>query len=109
MRLRGGAEALSDSAPSRAPATLREFVDVLESHGELRRVRAAVDCELEISEITDRVSKGPAGANRALLFDNVRGHRIPVATNLFGSAQRMAMALGAPSLDSVGQRLGALL
>jgi 4-hydroxy-3-polyprenylbenzoate decarboxylase len=96
-------------ATAHAPATMRQFVRLLEERGELRRVRAAVDCELEISEITDRVSKGPASHNRALLFENVRGHAMPVATNLFGSASRMALALGAPSLDAVGERLAALL
>src|SRR5258708_3485028 len=94
---------------SHAPATMREFVELLEQRGELRRVTAEVDANLEISQITDRVSKGPAAGNLALLFDNVRGHRMPVATNLFGSASRMAAALGAPSLDAVGERLGALL
>src|SRR5258708_37235425 len=94
---------------SHAPATMREFVELLEQRGELRRVTAAVDANLEISQITDRVSKGPAAGNLALLFENVRGHRMPVATNLFGSASRMALALGAPSLDAVGERLGARL
>jgi 4-hydroxy-3-polyprenylbenzoate decarboxylase len=105
--------AVTTTAPaaekSRAPATMGEFVALLEQRGELRRVRAEVDPELEISAVTDRVSKGPAQRNRALLFENVRGHRMPVATNLFGSASRMAAALGAPSLDAVGERLGALL
>lgn len=109
MRVRGGAQALSPDASLRAPATLRELIDLLDARGELRRVRAPVDCELEISEITDRVSKGAASANRALLFENVRGYGVPVATNLFGSASRMALALGASSLDEVGERLGALV
>jgi len=94
---------------SPAPATMREFVSLLEQRGELRRVRAVVDADLEIAQITDRVSKAPAERNLALLFENVRGQRMPVATNLFGSPSRMAAALGAPSLDAVGERLGALL
>jgi 4-hydroxy-3-polyprenylbenzoate decarboxylase len=109
MAVRTSSPSRSRSSEQRAPATLRELVDVLEQRGELRRVRVPVDAELEISEITDRVSKGPAPANVALLFENVRGHSMPVATNLFGSASRMAAALGAPSLDAVGERLGALL
>src|SRR5258708_4888492 len=109
MAVRTSSPSRSRSSEQRAPATLRELVDVLEQRGELRRVRVPVDAELEISEITDRVSKAPAPANVGLLFENVRGHSMPVATNLFGSASRMAAALGAPSLDAVGERLGALL
>jgi len=110
MAVRTGAKLSGATADdSHAPATLREFVELLAQRGELHRVPAAVDCELEIAQITDRVSKGPAARNVALLFENVRGHRMPVATNLFGSASRMALALGAPSLDAVGERLGALL
>ena len=41
---------------------LRSFVKALEKNNELKRIKAEVDCELEITEITDRVSKqgGPA-------------------------------------------------
>jgi 4-hydroxy-3-polyprenylbenzoate decarboxylase len=82
-----------------APGNLREFIQTLEGAGELRRIREPVSCELEITEITDRVSKhfGPA-----LLFENVVGHDIPVATNLFGSMRRMCLALGVESLEEVG-------
>ena len=70
---------------------LRQFINALEKRGELKRIRAEVDTELEIAEITDRVSKrgGPA-----LLFENVRNHSIPVLINAFGSRERMKMALG---------------
>ena len=54
---------------------IREFVDFLENRGELVRIKALVDANLEITEITDRVVKngGPA-----LLFENVAGTNIPV-------------------------------
>jgi hypothetical protein len=62
--------------------SLREFIEELEAEGELVRVRVEVDPILEISEITDRISKagGPA-----LLFERVRGSEFPVVINLFGS------------------------
>ena len=44
-------------------ADLREFAAHLEKHGHLRRVSAPVSRDLEIAEITDRVSKGPAAQN----------------------------------------------
>jgi len=88
---------------------LREFIARLDAEGELIRVRAPVDPELEITEITDRVSKGPAERNKALLFENVRGSDIPVLINMFGSRRRMALALGVDDLDELGQRLASLL
>src|ERR1051325_11665045 len=64
---------------------LREFIRTLEAAGELKRIRTEVDPILEISEIADRVSKrgGPA-----LLFENVKGSRMPLLINAFGSDRR---------------------
>jgi len=77
---------------------LREFISFLEERGHLRRITAEVDPVLEIAEITDRVSKayGPA-----LLFENVKGSSFPVVTNLFGSYERTAWALGRDSFDEI--------
>jgi 4-hydroxy-3-polyprenylbenzoate decarboxylase len=88
---------------------LREFLDLLENRGQLARVRHPVSADLEITEITDRVSKGPPEHNRALLFEQVEGSTVPVAINLFGSAQRMAWALGVEDLDELGRKLAGLL
>jgi 4-hydroxy-3-polyprenylbenzoate decarboxylase len=83
-------------------ASLEAFVAALRRAGELAEVRAQVDPRLEIAEITDRVVKagGPA-----LLFTNVAGSRYPVLTNQFGSERRMALGLGARSLDDVANRV----
>ena len=85
---------------------LREFIDRLESEGELRRIKVPVDPELEIAEITDRVSKqfGPA-----LLFENVQGSGIPLLINAFGSSRRTNIALETPALDDLAQRVSELL
>ena len=88
---------------------LREFVTHLEKHGALRRITAPVSRELEITEITDRVSKGPAADNVALLFERVEGSEMPLLVNAFGSRQRTAWALGVEDLDEVGARVAALL
>ncbi|MCR4418827.1 MAG: menaquinone biosynthesis decarboxylase [Clostridia bacterium] len=81
---------------------LRSFLNDLEARGWLRRVSAPVDRELEISEITRRVVKarGPA-----LWFERVRGFEVPVVTNLFGTYERMALALGVSSLEEPAERL----
>ncbi len=81
---------------------LREFLSALESRGELLRIRAPVSADLEAAEIADRAVKtgGPA-----LLFENVKGHDIPLAMNLFGTMGRMCLALGVSSLDEIGERM----
>src|SRR5215469_1704362 len=81
---------------------LREFIALLEKRGQLQRISAPVSPELEITEITDRVSKagGPA-----LLFENVQGYDMPVVINLFGSPERMSWALGVNTLDELGDRI----
>ena len=93
---------------------LREWITTLDKAGELKRVRAEVDPVLEITEITDRVSKRrPAEGGRAtyaggpaLLFENVKGHPgAKVLINQFGSARRMNLALGVDSLDEIADRL----
>ncbi len=85
---------------------LRDFIKQLEKKGQLKRIKIEVDSELEISEITDRVVKqgGPA-----LFFENVKNSEFPVVTNLFGTMERMCMALEADSLDSIGSRITELL
>ncbi len=84
---------------------LREFIEKLKNTGELKTVSASVDPYLEISEITDRVTKheGPA-----LLFENT-GYEFPVLINAFGSEKRMCMALGVESLEDVGTEIAALM
>ena len=84
---------------------LREFIAALEQRGQLRRIRTEVDPELEITEITDRVSKMDGDKNVALLFENVKGSKMPVLMNAFGSYDRMALALGVEKLDDVADEL----
>ncbi|HEY2383844.1 MAG TPA: UbiD family decarboxylase [Terriglobia bacterium] len=70
---------------------LQQFVQHLEAGGQLKRVRAEVDPELEVTEITQRVLRegGPA-----LLFENPKGSRTPLLMNLFGTTRRVNDALG---------------
>ena len=94
---------------------LREWIAALEQAGELKRISTEVDPILEITEITDRVSKGAAKkyggpGGPALLFENVKGAAgVPVLINQFGSERRMQMALGVEKLDEVAERIRELL
>lgn len=80
---------------------LREFITALEQRGWLKRISQSVNCELEITEITDRVSKMSGEKNVALLFENVQGYSIPVLINAFGSMERMTLALGVEKIDDI--------
>lgn len=85
---------------------LQHFLEALDAKGMLRRVKAEVSQDLEIAEIADRVVKkgGPA-----LLFENVKGHSIPVAINLFGTPERMALALEVDTIERLPDRLTTFL
>ena len=80
----------------------------LEAAGELKRVKACVSSDLEISEIASRVMKMPGGG-KALLFENVEGSQMPVLINAVGSDKRMLMAMGVASYDEVAHRIRKLL
>ncbi len=107
---------------------LRDWIKTLEKQGELKRIREEVSPELEITEITDRVSKigarvrsetkgkaahatskyAPGGP--ALLFENIKGHPgHKVLINQFGSERRMALALGVERLDAIAERISGLM
>jgi 4-hydroxy-3-polyprenylbenzoate decarboxylase len=91
---------------------LRDFIARLEREGELRRIQEPIDVDLEITEITDRVSKsgGPA-----LFFENPRsardgkGYSMPLLINTLGSKRRLELALDAASIEDVAGRIDELL
>lgn len=91
---------------------LRDFIARLEREGELKRIDVEVDVDLEMTEITDRVSKagGPA-----LLFQKPRSakddvsYSMPVLINAFGSKRRIELALEVASLEDIARRIEDLL
>ena len=100
---------------------LRDWIKTLEKNGELKRITEEVSPELEITEITDRVSKigaKPTSATKsayapggpALLFENIKGHPgQKVFINQFGSERRMAMALEVNNLAEIADRIKGLM
>jgi 4-hydroxy-3-polyprenylbenzoate decarboxylase len=92
--------------------SFRDFVNALDRAGELKRISQPVATELEITEIANREMKLPGGG-KALLFEQptVNGtvSPFPVAINTLGSHKRMAMSMGAGSVDEVANELGALM
>lgn len=85
---------------------LRQFIDTLEKNNDVIRIKRSVSTELEISRLTDEQSKSERGG-KALYFENVRGSVFPVVTNIFGSLQRIQLALGVKDLDEIAHRISA--
>ena len=87
----------------------REFVNALDRAGELKRISQPVATELEITELADREMKSPGGG-KALLIEkptiNGQVSPFPVAINTMGSWKRMALSLGADSVDAAAARRG---
>ncbi len=92
--------------------SFRDFVNALDRAGELKRIAEPVATELEITEIADREMKSPGGG-QALLFEQPTVNGVvspfPVAINTLGSQKRMAMSMGANSVEDVANELGSLM
>ena len=84
---------------------LRDFIDILEKRGQLKRICQEIDPNLEMTEICDRTLRagGPA-----LLFENAKGSNIPVLGNLFGTPERVALGMGEESVEAL-REVGKLL
>lgn len=87
---------------------LTDFLADLDKRGLLTRVKEPVSPDLEISAVTDRASKLPGGGP-ALLFEQPSGFDMPVASNVFGSLERMCLALGVKSLDDLATEINQLM
>ncbi len=84
---------------------LRDFMKQLQARGELRRVSVEVDPSLEMTEICDRVLRR---AGPAILFENPKGHSMPVLANLFGTPGRVALGMGREKLSEL-REIGEIL
>jgi 4-hydroxy-3-polyprenylbenzoate decarboxylase len=85
---------------------LQQFIQVLDSESELVRIKEFVDPNLEMAEITDRISKSGNGG-KALLFENT-GYPFPVLMNAYGSEKRICLALQVKHLDDVAREIESL-
>jgi 4-hydroxy-3-polyprenylbenzoate decarboxylase len=82
---------------------LSEYVNALESAGELKKIQTEVSSELEVAEIMRRMmysKKSPA-----ILFENVQGFEIPILGNAFGSLKRLQIALDIQDFSEIGNRI----
>ncbi len=86
---------------------LNQFISALDDAHELAWITDSISPDLEISAVTDRVSKSPGGGP-GLLFERPTGFDMPVAVNLFGSMKRICLALGVGKLDDLAHEIEAL-
>ncbi|HSA59510.1 MAG TPA: menaquinone biosynthesis decarboxylase [bacterium] len=91
--------------------SLKQFISFLEERKQLVRITEPVKTDLEITEITDRVTKagGPA-----LLFENVvkvdgTKSDFPLLINAYGTWKRMAWSLGVEDVEEVASEIDALI
>src|SRR5439155_19082875 len=87
---------------------LTDFLADLDRRKLLTRVSEPVSPDLEIAAVTDRACKMPDGG-QALLFEQPTGFDVPVATNVFGSNERMCLALGVKTLDDLARDINDLM
>ncbi|HEV8345201.1 MAG TPA: menaquinone biosynthesis decarboxylase [Vicinamibacterales bacterium] len=87
---------------------LNEFLADLERRKLLARIAEPVSPDLEIAAVTDRACKSPGGGP-ALLFERPSGFDVPVATNVYGSNERMCLALGVEALDDLAKEIDELM
>jgi 4-hydroxy-3-polyprenylbenzoate decarboxylase len=87
---------------------LHKLISQLEANGELSRISVSVDPILEIAAITNRICKQPDGGPTQL-FEHPSNSNFPLATNLFGSNNRVCLALGITDLSDLTERMSTLL
>ncbi len=81
--------------------SLQDFIKYLDENGELIRIKTEVDPSLEVTEISIRaLNEGMP----ALLFENVKGAKFPLAMNVLASNKRIELALGKHP-DQLGKEL----
>ncbi|HYZ95727.1 MAG TPA: UbiD family decarboxylase domain-containing protein, partial [Nitrososphaeraceae archaeon] len=82
---------------------LLEYINAIDSLGELKRVSVEVNSELEVAEIMRRMMY--SGKSPAILFENVKGYDIPILGNAFGSLNRLQIALDIKDFSDIGKRI----
>src|SRR5665213_4324605 len=87
---------------------LNDFLADLDRRQLLARIAEPVSPDLEIAAVTDRACKSPQGGP-ALLFEKPIGFEVPVASNVFGSMERMCLALGVKTLDDLASEINTLM
>lgn len=84
-------------------SSLQDFIEILDKNNELFRIKSYVNTELQIAEITDRISKSENGG-KAILFENT-GFNFQVLTNILGSYKRMELAFDNRSLEEIQKQI----
>ena len=73
---------------------LRSYLGLLRKTGELKSIKRKVSTKYEIAGVTAK-----ADGSHALLFENISGKKFKIVSNLIGSRNRFALAVGAKESD----------
>lgn len=82
---------------------LSEYIEAIESMGELKRVSTEVNSELEVAEVMRRMMYSKNSP--AILFENIRNFDVPILGNAFGSIKRLRIALDLNDFSEIGNRI----
>ena len=105
MALSEKTEPLHEGNMPRPYEDVRQWLELVESMGELKRIEGA-DWDLEIGTMAELIYRERTGTIPALLFDQIKGYPKGFRI-LFGqqtSYRRLALMAGLP-MDSVGLKL----
>ena len=82
---------------------LRDFIDACEKGGELKRIKAEVDWNLELSHVC-KVNEA-RGGGQALMFENIKGSKdMSVLGSALTTEKRLAISLGMSENDTLCQQ-----
>lgn len=70
---------------------MKEYLDLLEKKSELVRISKEIDPKFEASGIIKKIQQG---INKAVIFEKIKGYRLPFVSNILGTYNRVAMLLG---------------
>ena len=93
--------------------SMSDFIQTLEEHGELVRIRTPLKTDLEITVLADREMKKEGGGKALLIEQPILNDgsisKFPVLINAFGSWKRMALCLETESVQAVSDQMGYLM
>ena len=81
---------------------LREFIDVLDRRGHLVKIRKPVDVKYEAATLMKMLDGKP------ILFENIKGHSMPVVANICSSRELVAIGLGVKREELMGKLADAI-
>ena len=81
---------------------LSDYIKNLEQKKDLVKIKQEIDPKIEITVIGEHFTRNN---KEAILFENIKGSKFPLAVNLFGSKERVSSAFGVDHIDEHAKRI----